>query len=89
MLKRIATAVAVTAIAGGSILATADSASAAHYCKTTPSGVHQTNGNGNRGGGEWRKSSTESPSGNGGIENAEEAGALQECTTPPPSPNNP
>lgn len=89
MIKKIGKAVAVTAIAGGSLLATVGPASAAHYCKTTPSGVHQTNGNGNRGGGEWRSSSVNNPSGNGGIENAEEAGALQECTTPPPAPNNP
>ncbi len=89
MIKTFTKAVAVTAIAGASLLATAGQASAAHYCKTTPSGVHQTNGNGNRGGGEWRNSSSTNPSGNGGIENAEEAGVLQDCTTPPPAPNNP
>lgn len=91
MNKKIGKIVAVTAIAGGSLLATAGSASAGHYCKTTPSGVHQTNGNGNRGGGEWRSSSVNNPSGNGGIENAEQAGALHECspTAPLPAPNNP
>ena len=89
MTRTLGRAAAIAAIAGGSLLATAGPANAAHYCKTTPSGVHQTNGNGNRGGGEWRKSSTQNPSGNGGIENAEEAGALQDCLTPPPAPNNP
>lgn len=79
---------AIAAIASGSLLATVGDASAAHYCKTTPSGVHQTNGSGNRGGGEWRKSSVSNP-GNGGIENAEDAGALQECSSPPPAPNSP
>lgn len=90
MIKSIFRIVGVAAIAGGSLLATAGPASAAHYCKDTPAGVQQTNGNGNRGGGEWRKSSSQNPSGNGGIENAEDAGALQECstTTPPPAPNN-
>lgn len=44
------------AFAGASLglFAGAPSASAAHYCVENPSGVHQTNGNGNRGGEGWR-----------------------------------
>ena len=89
MTRTLGKVAAIAAIAGGSLLATVGDASAAHYCKTTPSGVHQTNGKGNGGGGEWRKSSSMNPSENGGIQNAEEAGALQDCSTPPPAPNNP
>lgn len=86
MMKRFTKTIAITAIAGGSFLMTAGQASAGHYCKTTPSGVHQTNGNGNRGGGEWRKSSVQNPSEGGGIDNAETAGGLQDCTLDQPFP---
>ncbi len=81
MRRKILGLAAATAVTSG--LMFASPASAAHYCKTTPSGVHQTNGNGNRGGNDgWKNSAA-------GIENAEEAGALEDCTTPPPASNRP
>lgn len=83
MQKKILGLVATTALTGGLMLAGISPASAAHYCKETPSGTHQTNGNGARGGSDgWRNSSA-------GIENAEEAGALEDCgpTNPLPAPN--
>jgi len=83
--KKIVGLVAVVAASGGLLFTSISPASAAHYCKTTPSGVHQTNGNGARGGNDgWRNSSD-------GIENAEEAGAVEDCGTsnPPPASNRP
>lgn len=81
MQKKILGLAASTALTGGLMLAGISPASAAHYCQTNPSGTHQTNGNGARGGNdEWKNSSA-------GMENAEEAGALQDCTSPPPAPN--
>ena len=41
MMKSIFRIVGVAAVAGGSLLATAGPASAAHYCKDTPAGVQQ------------------------------------------------
>ncbi|MBW3557916.1 MAG: hypothetical protein KY454_13365 [Actinobacteria bacterium] len=81
MQKKILGLVATTALTGGLMLTGVSPASAAHYCKVNPSGTHQTNGA--RGGNDgWRNSSS-------GIENAEEAGALEDCgtTNPPPAPN--
>ncbi len=85
MNKKVLGLLATTALTGGLMLSSIGPASAAHYCKTTPNGeVHQTNGNGARGGSDgWRNSSD-------GIENAEEAGALEDCGTgnPLPAPNS-
>jgi len=89
MRSKFAKAVAVTAIAGGSLMASVGGASAAHYCISNPSGTHQTNGNGNRGGDGWRNSSDPgNPSERGGIQNSP---ALEDCgtTNPPPARNNP
>lgn len=91
MNKKVLGLVATTALTGGLMLSSISPASAAHYCKTTPSGVHQTNGNGARGGSDgWLNSSVNNKSGQGGIENAEEAGALEDCGAgnPPPAPNS-
>ncbi len=88
MQKKILGLVATVAVSGGLLFSSISPASAAHYCKTTPNGVQQTNGNGNRGGSDgWRNSSD-------GIENAEDAGALEECNgmtdpLPQPNPNKP
>lgn len=43
MQKRILGLVATTALTGGLVLTGIGPASAAHYCKVTPSVVHQTN----------------------------------------------
>lgn len=82
MKKKISGLLAAAAVTGGLLLTSASPASAAHYCKTTPSGVHQTNGNGARGGDGWRNSTS-------GIQNAERAGALEDCgpNNPPPASN--
>jgi len=74
---------AAIAIAGASLglFATASPAGAAHYCVTDGQDrVHQTNGNGNRGGSDgWRNAST-------GLDRSP---AAEDCggTNPPPAPN--
>lgn len=82
-MKKITALLAMVAASVALMFTSVSPASAAHYCKTTPSGVHQTNGNGARGGSDGWKNSSE------GIENAEEAGAVDDCTTPPPASNRP
>ncbi len=75
--------IAMLALAGTSIgmFATSSTASAAHYCVTDGQGrVHQTNGNGNRGGSDgWRNSSA----------GQDRAPGTQDCgaANPPPAPN--
>ena len=73
MKKKALALIATSTLAGGMLFVGASPASAAHYCKVTPAGIMQTNGNGARGGSDgWLNSSS-------GIENAERAGALQDC----------
>ncbi|WP_420451817.1 hypothetical protein [Ilumatobacter sp.] len=76
--------IAILAVAGTSIgmLASSSSASAAHYCVTDGQGrIHQTNGNGNRGGTDgWRNASP----------GQDRSPATFDCgaDNPPPAPNN-
>lgn len=82
-MKKIIALLATVVAAVALMFTSVSPANAAHYCKTTPSGVHQTNGNGARGGSDgWRNSSD-------GIENAEEAGGVEDCGAgnPPPDSN--
>lgn len=73
--------IGMLAIAGTSIgvFATASPASAAHYCVTDGQDrVHQTNGNGNRGGSDgWQNSAA----------GQERAPGTLDCENPPPAPN--
>lgn len=83
--KKVLGLLATTALTGGLLLTGVSPASAAHYCVENPSGIHQTNGNGARGGSDGWRSSTS------GIQNAEAAGALFDCGTanPLPAPSQP
>ena len=76
--------IAMLAVAGTSIgmFATSSTASAAHYCVMDGKGeIHQTNGNGNRGGSDgWRNASP----GQGRAPGTFDCGA----ELPPPAPNN-
>ncbi len=80
MKKKILGLAAATALTGGLMFTSAVApAGAAHYCKDTPAGLKQTNGNGNRGGSDgWKNSSA----------GAERSPALFDCPVPPPAPNN-
>ena len=75
---------AALAFAGATLglFAAAPSAQAAHYCVDTPSGTHQTNGNGNKGGNDgWRNASA-------GQERAPGTYECDSATDPVPAPVN-